>query len=83
MANVTDVARLEEVLALIKREGLKASAVVVGDIRLMLIEPEKERPRQTLAQGEQKELEALRRRSRELFGRTLPDDELKQMRGAL
>jgi len=77
--------RLTQVLEIARSSKLSLSAIAVGDIRLVFSKPiDGESPPKTKPlPKDQAELQSLRRRARELFGRDLPDDELKQMQGAL
>lgn len=83
---MSELARVEAVLALVRREKLAVTEIAVGDVRLVLAAPLDGSPKPAATKPPTKaeaELEALRGRSRALFGKVLPDEELEQLRGAL
>lgn len=91
----SDAARFREVAETIRALGMRTGLVVVGDIKVVLAEPWGADPPQT-RDSEQRQyvvdaskaeadadLKELRTKSRKQFGRVLPDEQLKRMRGVL
>ncbi|HTQ43137.1 MAG TPA: hypothetical protein VMI75_10310 [Polyangiaceae bacterium] len=76
----TEAETLERVVGYLLGKGLRPVALTVGSISVSF--GPKEGAPKSLSQ-EQREIEALRQRARKLFGRDVPDDELKSMQGAL
>ncbi len=80
---------LEEVLLVLERRKLRPITLVVGSVRVQfgLGGPEDQAasgpPSATRAGDDAAVQEALRARARKLFGRTIPDDELAQMKGVI
>lgn len=80
-----DVDRLVQVLAIARSAKLSLGAIAVGDIRLVFATPVEPAPESAGKKQtpEELELESLRKKSRVLFGKDMPDELLLQMKGAL
>ena len=80
----SDVDRLTAVLDLLEKRKLRASEVTVGDIHIVLARaPAKEPAPAKVLSKDEAELARMRKEARKLFGRSLPDEALKEMAGAL
>lgn len=80
-----DVERLDRVLAMCKRHGLVIGSVRVGDLSVTIMTAMPVAPPAKPRQGppDEDELQLLRRKSKALYGRVLPDEELREQKGAL
>lgn len=85
-----DADRLTAVAQAAKALGMRISALVVGDVKVVLAEPwgaasevAVAPPQETPANEEERKLAELRRRSKALFGRVLTDDALLKFEGLL
>lgn len=92
----TDIARVRELAEALKALGMRVSALVVGDVRIVLAEPwGGERPATTrdaeqasfvtdsTKATEADRLVRLRKASKKQFGRVLPDAALLKLDGVL
>lgn len=88
LQSVSDSARIADVLDLVQSRGLQVSAVIVGDVRLVLATPWPA-PAPTQAsevrkdRGADPKLEALRAKGLKEFGRRMPDEFLRSLEPVL
>ena len=79
---MSDLDRLVQVLAVARSSKLQLTAIAVGDIRLVFGAPMGgEQPAAKPSSPD--ELASMRKRARQLFGRDVPDDQLKELFGAI
>lgn len=78
---------LAKTLLLLESHRIRWTYLRVGDVQIHRTPDAQEQVAATqtrsLADAERLELDKLRIQARQLFGRTPPDEELKEMRGAL
>lgn len=84
---VENVDQLRAVLSLLREQRVTFTFLQVGDIRVACPQapaPDAQRPATgPVKAGEPNDMAAMRKRARAMFGKDLPDEELKQMAGAL